>query len=194
MAEAPCWPLLGSLASPHLYIWRQMGGQRERSVREHYGYPAICGIVAQEQEQPCSQATVWRTSLSLCQVSFLKESSQCVVQVGLGIYYVTQAGLEPRDPPASTSGNLGFQVVHHLGQLLSDCCHFKASLVFSAQPRGGACGQRRPAEASEERRGHHPEQSPDPEGPHVSRCHHRGDPLHLLERGEQGIALAHTQT
>jgi hypothetical protein len=68
------------------------------------------------------------------------------------------------------------------------------TVVFSAQPWGGACGQRRPAEASTECRGHDPEQSPDPEGPHVGRCHHRGDPLYLLERGEQGRALARTET
>lgn len=30
-AEAQCWPLLGSLASPHLDIWRLMS-------RESYGY------------------------------------------------------------------------------------------------------------------------------------------------------------
>lgn len=68
------------------------------------------------------------------------------------------------------------------------------TVAISAQPRGGACGQRRPAEASTERQGHDPEQSPDPEGPHVGRCHHRGDPLYLLERGEQGVALACRET
>lgn len=102
--EAQCWPLLGSWASLHLGIWRQMSRERERASNDYPSGTSAAPLTGDNLEDK-SEA---------CQLFFLEESSQCVVQ----------AGLEPRDPPASASRKLRLQVVYHLGQLLSDRCYF----------------------------------------------------------------------
>ncbi|XP_005411015.1 PREDICTED: calcium-transporting ATPase type 2C member 2 isoform X1 [Chinchilla lanigera] len=79
--------------------------------------------------------------------------------------------VQPAQPPQRHADPVG---QHHHGR------------AASTELGGGARGQGHPGAAAEEPGGHHPEQGPPPQDPHVGRHHPQRDPLCLLEGGPRG--------